>query len=225
MTDDLPIDSDGIWQEVIAPTEEWARRRAGGSRPALFLDRDGVLNEEVGYLVDPDDLRLIDGSAEVVAEANRLGVPVVVVTNQGGIGRGEITWSDFARVQRRLLDLLAHRAARPDMVLACPFHEQADPPFRHPAHPDRKPRPGMLRRAAARLGLDLASSWIVGDSARDMKAGEAAGLAGGVLVATGHGTAERCALNGWSPAMFDLELRGSLADCRELLTRDLQPGR
>ena len=215
MSEALPIGPDGIWQELPDPAAQ--HPIAGKARAALFLDRDGVLNEEIGYLADPDDLQLIPGSAAVVAEANRRGIPVVVVTNQGGIGRGKLSWADFARVQRRLLDRLNAAGAGPDMVLACPFHEDADPPYRHPDHPDRKPRPGMLFRAAARLGLDLARSWIVGDSARDMKAGHAAGLAGGVLVATGHGPDERRTLLGWAPENFVLELCDSLTDSRDLL--------
>ena len=221
MQDNLPINADGIWEELL-PRQSDQSGRAGagpGPRPALFLDRDGVLNEEVGYLGDPERLRLIDGSADLVAAANQLSVPVVVVTNQGGIGRGALTWSHFARVQRRLLEELAAQGAILDMVLACPFHEEADPPYRHPGHPDRKPRPGMLLRAAARLGLDLPRSWIVGDSARDMKAGHAAGLAGGVMVATGHGKIEREDLETWKPDGFQLEMGDGLAGCRYLLLR------
>ena len=217
----LPIGPDRIWQELPGPAA--CRPIQGRQRPALFLDRDGVLNEEVGYLSEPDDLQPIPGSAAVVAEANRRGIPVVVVTNQGGIGRGKLSWADFARVQRRLLDHLTAAGASPDMVLACPFHEDGEPPYRHPDHPDRKPRPGMLFRAATRLGLDLGRSWIVGDSARDMKAGHAAGLAGGVLVATGHGPAERQALLDWAPQKFSFELRKSLADSRDLLLQRLGP--
>ncbi len=219
MTDNLPINADGIWEELTPHASSQAGLAGAGQalRAALFLDRDGVLNEEVGYLGDPEELCMIDGSANLVAAANRLGVPVVVVTNQGGIGRGALTWSSFGRVQRRLLEQLAARGAVPDMVLACPFHEEADPPYRHPDHPDRKPRPGMLLRAAGRLGLDLSRSWIVGDSARDMKAGHAAGLAGGVLVATGHGMTERGYLADWEPDAFCYRELDSLADCLSLL--------
>lgn len=222
MSDEVTVDPDGLWQQVPAAAAERLDRCGQAQRPALFLDRDGVINEEVGYLSDPDDLRLIAGSAEAVAEANHWDIPVVVVTNQGGVGRGQLTWDEFARVQRRLSALLAERDAELDMVLACPFHEAGEPPYRHPEHPDRKPRPGMLHRAAARLCIDLSRSWIVGDSARDMRAGHAAGLAGGVLVATGHGLMERPALSGWAPAGFNLELHDSLAGCRSLLIERLK---
>ena len=221
--DDLPINTDGVWEELVPPAS--GRRPAtdasGGPCPAVFLDRDGVLNEEVGYLRDPDQVNVIEGSAETVAEINHLGHPVVVVTNQGGIGRGALTWTEFARVQQRLLEELAAHGAAPDMVLACPFHETAEPPYRHAAHPDRKPRPGMLLRAASRLGLDLHRSWIVGDSARDMKAGHAAGLAGGIMVATGHGVQERRGLEDWAPGGFRLAYADSLADARERLLEAL----
>jgi len=119
--------------------------------------------------------------------ANRLGIPVVVVTNQGGIGLGHFGWAEFAAVQDRLLDLLAAKGAHVDGVFASPFHPRATGPFAHPDHPSRKPNPGMLLAAADWLAIDLARSWIVGDHARDLEAAKRAGLAGGLHVLTGHG--------------------------------------
>ncbi len=181
------LDSDGIWCQ--APRPERAASYRG--RPALFLDRDGVLVVEVGYLHRPEEVRLIPGAAALIAAANRAGLAAVLVTNQAGIGRGTYGWTEFQATQERISADLEAGGAALDMVLACPFHAQAAPPYRHPAHPCRKPRPGMILRAAARLGLDLADSWIVGDRALDLEAGRAAGLAGGVQVLTGHGAAER----------------------------------
>jgi D-glycero-D-manno-heptose 1,7-bisphosphate phosphatase len=160
-------------------------------RPALFLDRDGVLVEETGYLHRAEEVRLIPGATAAVAAAARAGLPVVLITNQAGIGRGYYGWAEFQAVQEKIAADLAVGGGAFDMVLACPFHAAGQPPYRHPDHPCRKPRPGMILRAAEMLGLDLAGSWVVGDRAIDLEAGRAAGLAGGVHVLTGHGAAER----------------------------------
>ena len=181
------VGTDGLWCQLLRPDKAASYR----GRPALFLDRDGVLVAEVGYLHRPEEARLIPGAAALIAAANRAGLAVVLVTNQAGIGRGTYGWAEFQATQERLSADLAAGGAALDMVLACPFHAQGEPPYRHPAHPCRKPRPGMILRAAERLGLDLDGSWIVGDRAIDLEAGRAAGLAGGAQVLTGHGAAER----------------------------------
>lgn len=178
---------DGVWAEVL---------RAPGDRPtkprsALFLDRDGVVIEDPGYLHQPDEVRLIPGAAAAIQRANRCGVPIVLVSNQSGIGRGLYGWPAFAATQGRLVALLATEGAGLDMVLACPYHPEGQAPYRHPDHPCRKPRPGMLLLAAERLALDLAASWLVGDRALDIEAARAAGLAGAIHVLTGQGGCER----------------------------------
>ncbi len=175
------IDDDGLWVQVLRDPPGPARRAA------LFLDRDGVIVEEVGHLARVEDVRLIDGAAAVIAAANRRRIPVVVASNQSGIGRGLFDWQAFIDVQNRILDALATADAHLDAVFACPHHPRAAPPYGHPDHPARKPNPGMLQRAATLLVLDLARSWIVGDRARDLEAGQRAGLAGGLLVTTGYG--------------------------------------
>lgn len=181
----FPVDASGVWCEVAAPE----RASAFAGRPALFLDRDGVIVEEVAFLHRPVEVRLIAGAAEVVAAANRAGVPVVVVSNQSGIGRGYYGWREFAATQAAIAAALAAGGAGLDMVVACPHHPQGRPPYDRADHPDRKPNPGMLLRAERRLGATLAASWIVGDRWLDMAAGRAAGLAGGLHVATGFGAA------------------------------------
>lgn len=183
------VGEDGIWAQVLRPLAGAGAAEVMAPRPALFLDRDGTIVEEVGYLHRPVDLRLIAGAAGVIAEANRRGVRVVIVTNQSGIGRGLYGWRDFARVQARLVAVLAAEGAAIDAVFACPHHHAARPPYAHPDHPDRKPNPGLLLRAAACLGLALEASWLVGDRASDVIAARRAGLAGAVLVATGAGSA------------------------------------
>ena len=179
---------DGIWLAAPGALSPPAPT-AGG--PALFLDRDGLLVEEVGYLHRPADVRLQPGVAPLLRRAAAAGWARVVVTNQSGIGRGLYGWAEFAATQVQIEALLAAEGAALDLVAACPFHPQARPPWRAAEHPCRKPRPGMLLLAAERLGLDLARSWILGDQASDMAAGRAAGLAGGGHLATGHGLAER----------------------------------
>jgi len=159
--------------------------------PGIFLDRDGCIIEIGDYLHRPEDVRLVDGAAAAIAEWNRRGVPVVIVTNQSGIGRGYYGWDEFVATQAEVDRLLSEGGARVNAVVACPFHADAKPPYRHPDHPARKPNPGMLQLAAGWLKIDLRQSWIVGDSLSDMKLVETAGLAGGVHVMTGYGKRDR----------------------------------
>jgi D-glycero-D-manno-heptose 1,7-bisphosphate phosphatase len=168
---------------------EWQLRPAAPGRAALFLDRDGVIVEEVNYLHKPEDVRVLPGAAELIASANELGIPVIVVTNQAGIGRGYYGWPEFEAVQNAISDALAPAAI--DAVFACPFHVDGQPPYDVADHPDRKPNPGMLTRAEQLLGVDLARSWFVGDTAADVEAAARAGLAGAIHVLSGHGERER----------------------------------
>ena len=207
------LEDDGIWCQVLRPgAKETFRGRA-----ALFLDRDGVIVEEVAFLHRPEDVRLIPGAAEALAAANRLSLAVVVLSNQSGIGRGLYGWPEFVATQERVMAALAAGGAAVDMTLACPFHADGTPPYRHPAHPCRKPRPGMVLRAAERLDLDLSVSWIVGDRASDLEAGRAAGLAGGLHVLTGHGSEERPGVGALAGDRFRVVLAESLALAPALL--------
>jgi D-glycero-D-manno-heptose 1,7-bisphosphate phosphatase len=153
-------------------------------RPAVFLDRDGTLNVEVDFLHRPEDAALVPGAAGAVARLNALGVPAIVVTNQGGIGRGMYGWDDYRAVMGRIAEMLAEGGARLDGDYACPFF---------PDHPDRKPNPGMLLRAAEEHGIDLGRSWMVGDKDCDLEAGRRAGCRT-ALVRTGHGAGARADL-------------------------------
>jgi D-glycero-D-manno-heptose 1,7-bisphosphate phosphatase len=176
------LNGDDLWSEVLAPKS----RTAG--KAALFLDRDGVLVEEVNYLHRAQDVRLIAGAAGVIGRANQRGVPVILVTNQAGIGRRYYDWEHFIAVQANITGLLEAFGVHLDAVFACPHHADARPPYQHPDHPARKPNPGMIQLAGKLLGLDLAASWIAGDRAIDVRAGRNGGLAGGIQVATGHGS-------------------------------------
>lgn len=175
-------------------------------RPCVFLDRDGVVNEEVDYLHEPDRVVLVGGTAEAIAALNRAGVAVVVVTNQAGIARGMYTERELAAVTARIGELLGAAGARLDGSYFCPHHPDAGiGPYRV-ACGCRKPAPGMLERAAAELGLDLGRAAIVGDKASDLAAGRAVGCAA-VLVRSGYGAREeeRIAATGEPPpdAVFD----------------------
>lgn len=179
---------DGVYTQVLnRPT---GGNKGGGKRPALFLDRDGAVVVEAHYLHEVGKVELIEGAAETIVAANRLDIPVVLVTNQAGIGYGYFGWDAFLAVQEKILAELAELGADIDGVYACPFHEKGQPPYDHADHPARKPNPGMLLAAAGALAIDLGRSWIVGDRAADIEAGINAGLRGGVHVLTGHGGRE-----------------------------------
>ncbi len=204
----VPVGADGAWVEVLRPT------RLQAQRPALFLDRDGTIIEEVGFISRAEDVRLIAGAAEVIASANRSGVAVVIVTNQSGIARSLFEWADFGAVQARMLTELAEAGAFIDAVLACPHHRDGRAPYNHPDHPDRKPNPGLVRRAAGLLPIALDQSWLIGDRASDIIAAARAGLAGGLLVATGVGarpSEQEAALQQRSFGRFEVILGSSIA--------------
>jgi D-glycero-D-manno-heptose 1,7-bisphosphate phosphatase len=205
---EYPLNSEGVWCQVL--------RRPAGGRPALFLDRDGAVVEESGYLHRVDDIVLIPGAAQVITTANRRNVPVVMVTNQSGIGRGYYEWSQFRSVQDAIVGSLAAAGARIDAVYACAHHPEAQGLLAHPDHPARKPNPGMLLQAASDLALDLKSSWLVGDKADDIKAAKRAGVAGALLVATGYGDAERQVAGELANATFEVRFGQSIADAMTL---------
>jgi D-glycero-D-manno-heptose 1,7-bisphosphate phosphatase len=149
----------------------------------VFLDRDGTIIEEVGYLQDPSKVKLIPGAAEGIRRLNEHGVAVVVVTNQAGVGRGYFAESSVAGVHAELARQLAGAGgARWDAIYFCPHHP-AD------GCDCRKPGPGMFRRAAAEHGLDLGRSFVVGDKVSDVRAGALLGCRT-VLVLTGYGAEE-----------------------------------
>jgi D-glycero-D-manno-heptose 1,7-bisphosphate phosphatase len=159
------------------------------SRPAVFIDRDGTLTEEVGYVNHPARLRLLPRSAEAIRRLNAAGVAAVVVTNQAGIARGYFTEEILHAVNDALAAALGKEGARLDGVYVCTHHPtEGQPPFRAVCE-CRKPRPGLLRRAAADLGVDLTRSTMVGDKASDLLPGRAVGAAA-VLVLTGYGLGE-----------------------------------
>jgi D-glycero-D-manno-heptose 1,7-bisphosphate phosphatase len=161
----------------------------GGAIESVFLDRDGVINEEVDLLHRADQLRLIPGSAEAISLFNAAGLPVVVVTNQPVVARGLCTEDDIRAIHDELERQLAGLGARVDAIEFCPHHPNADLPAYRVACECRKPRPGMILRAAARLGLDPSRGVMVGDRTADLAAARAAGCVA-VLVRTGYAGAD-----------------------------------
>jgi D-glycero-D-manno-heptose 1,7-bisphosphate phosphatase len=158
-------------------------------RAAVFIDRDGCLTEEVGYVNHVSRLRLLPRAADAVRRLNAAGVPAVMVTNQAGIARGYFTESVLHAVNAELVRQLAVGGARLDGLYVCTHHpDEGAEPFRMNCD-CRKPRPGLLRRAAHDLRLDLAGSIMVGDKISDVAVGQSVGAAG-VLVLTGYGRGE-----------------------------------
>lgn len=159
-----------------------------GSATALFLDRDGVLIEEVEYLARPRQVRLIPGAAAAVRLAHDAGWKVVVVSNQSGVARGLFPESALSEIHRVIAsELLAEAGAVIDAFYYCPHHPtEGIGPYRIECD-CRKPKPGMLLRAAAELGIDPSKSWMVGDRLTDLQAGAATGCRT-ILVRTGYGS-------------------------------------
>lgn len=155
----------------------------------LFLDRDGTINIERGYFSDRSAVELIPGSAQAIREANESGLKVIVVSNQSGIARGLQSEEDVAAIHSRLVGLLQDAGARIDALYYCPHHPDAgNPPYRKVCS-CRKPNTGMLRQAVSEHGINLASSFLVGDKYTDVQTGRNAGCTT-VLVLTGYGRSE-----------------------------------
>jgi D-glycero-D-manno-heptose 1,7-bisphosphate phosphatase len=153
-------------------------------RPAVFLDRDGTLVEEVAYLHDPGRLALLPGVAALAGLA-AAGYALVVVTNQAGVARGYYDEAAVELVHRRLGELLAGAGVRLDAILYCPHHPEGTVARHARACRCRKPAPGMLEAAAEQLDLDLPASYLIGNHPTDVGAAVAAGVTA-LYVRTGH---------------------------------------
>lgn len=180
-------------------------------RPALFLDRDGVVIEERHYLSSANGVTLISGAPEAINRAAARGYAIVIVSNQSGIGRGFLSWDDHKAVEERLFTLLAERDANVDLSLACAHHPDGIAPY-NVEHPWRKPGPGMLLEARNLLNLDLKNSLMVGDKTSDISAARAAGLPRAFVTATGHGRDEASSATGLRRPGFTVSLIASIDD-------------
>lgn len=148
-------------------------------RPFVIFDRDGTLIAEKNYLADPAGVELLPGAAEAIGRVARAGYGVMVITNQSGVGRGYFGLEDVERVHARMLELLGEAAAVIERIYVCPHAPEEECAC-------RKPRTGLLERAARELGLDAARSVVIGDKAADVELARRAGAAA-VLVTTGYG--------------------------------------
>lgn len=160
--------------------------RPAARRPAVFLDRDGTLNEDRGYVGFQRDFVWLPGAVEAVRRLNEAGLAVVVVTNQAGVARGFYTEADVLRLHEEVQADLAAAGARVDAFYYAPHHLKGVVEKYAVHHPDRKPGTGMFERAARDLGLDLAASFMVGDKESDITPGRLLGMTT-VLVRTGYG--------------------------------------
>jgi len=174
-------------QRVAA--SELIRANGPANGRAVFFDRDGTLNEEIGHVRNAEDFRVYPFAARAVRLVNEAGLRAVVVTNQSGIGRGLISESLVRRVNRQLTRQVAMGGGRLDAIYYCPHHPEASVERFRVVCGCRKPAPGLLEAAAKEFGVDLARSFVIGDRFVDILAGRRVG-ARSILVLTGVGRQE-----------------------------------
>jgi D-glycero-D-manno-heptose 1,7-bisphosphate phosphatase len=187
-----------------------------GGRPAVFIDRDGTISEEVGYVNHVSRYRVFPFAAEAVRALNEAGRLAVLVTNQAGVARGYFKEEMVGAVHGVLAAELGRGGARLDAVYYCPHHPSVgEPPYRLDCD-CRKPRPGLIRRAAAELGVDLARSWMVGDRYSDTELARNASVRA-AFVLTGYGRGELEHQSGAWARRPDLVAENLLEAVREIL--------
>ncbi|HSE96829.1 MAG TPA: D-glycero-beta-D-manno-heptose 1,7-bisphosphate 7-phosphatase [Blastocatellia bacterium] len=185
-------------------------------RPAIFLDRDGTINEDIGYLSSPDELILYPWTAEAVRLINDSQYESIVITNQSGVARGLFTEEVLEQIHNRLIEELARRGAHLDAIYYCPHHPSiGDGRYRQDCE-CRKPRPGLLFRAADERRIDLARSYMIGDKSSDISLAAAAG-ARSVLVLTGYGSMTLARSTG--PGAPDIVADNLLEAVKQILDR------
>lgn len=148
-------------------------------RAGILLDRDGTIIVDHGYVGSVDRVDFIDGAADAIAQFNRAGLPVAVVTNQAGVARGFYGIDDVIAVHQHIVEHLAKHGAHIDLFLFCPYHPDGVVPAFTRTSEDRKPNPGMAKAAEVALSLDLSASWVVGDRPEDV--GLAARIGAGAI--------------------------------------------
>mgnify|MGYP001770779799 FL=1 len=164
-------------------------RRNTHLRRAVFIDRDGTLSEEVGYINHPSRFRLFPFAAKAIRRLNEAGWLAVLVTNQAGVARGYFTEDLLLEVHRMLQDALEKQGAHLDAIYYCPHHPAAGkPPYKLDCD-CRKPKPGLIHRAARELEIDLQRSWMIGDRYSDVELARNAGVRA-AFVLTGYGLGE-----------------------------------
>lgn len=187
------------------------------SKPALFLDRDGTVNIEAGYIRELENLNLIPGAAAVIREFNQHHVPVILVTNQAGPARGYYPESWVLKLHERLESLLAAEDAHLDAIYYCPHLAEGVVPEYSLACDCRKPEPGMLLQAAEEHHLDLSRSFMIGDKATDVDVGKNAGTHT-ILLTSGYG--QRVLDGDYQHQVAPDYVFASLAEAHEKVLRD-----
>ena len=177
----------------------------------MFLDRDGTVIEQVHYLSDPDKVRLLPGAAPALRRLREAGYALVAITNQSAIGRGWLTVEQYNLVNDEMNRQLAAEGVTLNGIYYCPEAPTGDDRAAI-THGDRKPGPGMLLRAGRELGLDLSTSWMIGDMISDVLAGINAGCKGSLLVETG-----KKFNNGDTPPDLDLTIVANLSAAADLI--------
>lgn len=173
---------------------------------AILLDRDGTINvERADYVLEPAQLQLLPGALQAMARISLWGIPVLVLTNQSSVGRGLLSEEMLVAIHTRLREELASSGGRIDDFFVCPHHPDAGCSC-------RKPRPGLLMQAAVRYGLDLSQCLMIGDSATDLLAAQAAGCPA-LLVQSGLGRSvpgNEGALSAWPPKLTAADLAAAV---------------
>lgn len=161
-------------------------KNLANKQKAIFLDRDGTINKYVGFLRNIDDFELIEGVAEAIKQINQSGYLAIVVTNQPVIARGEVTWEELNEIHKKMATLLGREGAYVDGIYICPHHPDKGFEGERPEYKIdcecRKPKPGLLLQAAKDFNIDLSESYMIGDSHRDVEAGENAGVKKSILI-------------------------------------------
>jgi len=209
------ITPEGIWvgKNVRMP------RAAFG--PGLFLDRDGTIIEDGGYLRCPVDVKIQPGAVELLLWAKERELPAVVITNQSGIGRGYFDWKTFELVEEAVEEKFAAFGVFFALVVACPFHAETMSVSKEKCAHWRKPGPGMLLAASERLNISRSASWIIGDKSSDSEAGLAAGLRGAIwLRPEGRLSAPESSVQRRTAAFEELTC-SNLLEARQLLRHKL----
>jgi len=188
-------------------------------RPAVFLDRDGTINEQMGYINHLCRFQLLPGVGSAIRSLNERGLPVVVVTNQSGLARGYFPEALLDAVHREMHRLLALAGAHLDGLYVCPHHPEAKEERYRLACNCRKPKTGLLEQAAIDLNLDLRRSFVVGDRWSDLRCGAAVG-ATTILVLTGYGRGDACYIGPGQPVQPDYVAEDLGAAARWILDRD-----